>query len=136
MAHTAQISAQLTPAARAFIRRICRFSVGPEAGFQLKVTPGGCSGFATAFDLAAKPEPDDYVWECEGLRIFLASETRRLLDGATVDFVETLSHTGFVIKTTGAAPAACAPLSNTVSIESLVRGPSSQTGRVRHGAGC
>jgi iron-sulfur cluster assembly protein len=136
MDQTTQISTQLTPAAKAFIRRMCRFLAGPEAGFQLNVAPGGCSGFATSFDLAARPEAGDFVWECEDLRIFIASESRRFLDGATVDFVETLSHTGFVIKTEGLVPAACAPLSKLVSVESLIRGQRNQDGGVSHGARC
>jgi iron-sulfur cluster assembly accessory protein len=135
MAQTTEISAQLTPAAKAFIRRMCRFAAGPEAGFQLKVSPGGCSGFATAFDLVSKPEAGDFVWECEGLRIFLGSQSRRFLDGATVDFLETLSHTGFVITTDGPAPGACVPLSKLVSIDSLVGGQARQSGRASHGAG-
>jgi iron-sulfur cluster assembly accessory protein len=136
MAQTTQISTQLTSAAKAFIRRMCRFAVGPEAGFQLKVAPGGCSGFATAFDLVGRPEAGDLVWEYEGLRIFLASESRKFLDNATLDFVETLSHTGFVVRTKGATPAACSSISKLVSIESLIHGPSSQNRRASHGAVC
>jgi iron-sulfur cluster assembly accessory protein len=116
-----QLNMQLTPAAASFIRRIFRFVAGPEAGFQLKVAPGGCSGFATAFDLVGRPDAGDFVWEYEGLRIFLASESRKHLEGATLDFVESLAHTGFVVKTKGAAPAACSPSSNLAPIESLVR---------------
>jgi iron-sulfur cluster assembly accessory protein len=135
MTQATQIGMQLTPAAKAFIRRMYRFAAGPDAGFQLKVSPGGCSGFATSFDLASRPEAGDSVWECEGLRIFIDPESRRFLDGAIVDFLETLSHTGFVIKTQGPAPAACAPLPKLVSIESLVAGQRNQNGRASHGAG-
>jgi iron-sulfur cluster assembly accessory protein len=85
------------------------------------VRPGGCSGFAAEFDLVSGPTTDDVVWEYEGLRIFLDRESCTLLDGATVDFVETLSHTGFVIKTQGTAPATCASTSQLVSIESMMR---------------
>jgi iron-sulfur cluster assembly accessory protein len=133
MAQTTEIRTQLTPAAKAFIRRMCRFAVGPEAGFQLKVSPGGCSGLATAFDLVAKPEVGDFIWECEGLRIFLGSQSRRFLDGATVHFVETLSHTGFVIETQEPAPGACSTLPKLVPVESLVRGQFRQDGRTSHG---
>lgn len=136
MVQTTQISMQLTPAAKAFIRRMCRFAAGPEAGFRLVAAPGGCSGFATTFDLVGRPDASDFVWECEGLRIFLGSESRRILNGASVDFVETLSHTGFVVRTKGAAPAACSSSSKLVSIESLVRGQYSQGGGVSHGAVC
>jgi iron-sulfur cluster assembly protein len=116
-----QIDPRMTPAAAAFIRRLCRFAAGPEAGFQLKVAPGGCSGFATAFDLVTGPEAGDFIWEHEGLRIFLDAESRKLLDGATVDYRESLSQTGFVVTTQAATPVACGSASNLVSVESLVR---------------
>jgi iron-sulfur cluster assembly accessory protein len=135
MTQATQIGTQLTPAAKAFIRRMSRFAAGAEAGFRLVVAPGGCSGFATTFDLVRGPEASDVVWECEGLRIFLGPESRRFLDGATVDFLETRSHTGFVITTDGPAPGACVPLSKLVSIESLVDGQRNQNGRASHGAG-
>ncbi len=121
MATASQVNAKLTPSAESFIRRLYRFATGPKAGFQFKVRPGGCSGFAAEFDLVGAPQPDAFVWECEGLRIFLDPESRRLLDGATVDFVETLSNTGFVIKSHAATAAACAPASQLVSIESMLR---------------
>lgn len=121
MAASAHANTQLTPSAESFIRRLYRFAAGTDAGFAFKVRPGGCSGFAAEFDLVSGPKADDVVWEHEGLRIFLDRESCTLLDGATVDFVETLSHTGFVIKTQGASPATCAPASQLVSIESMMR---------------
>ncbi len=121
MVAAAHANAHLTPSAESFIRRLYRFAVGTEAGFAFKVRRGGCSGFAAEFDLVSGPKADDVVWEHEGLRIFLDRESCTLLDGATVDFVETLSHTGFVIKTQGTAPTACAPTSQLVSIESMMR---------------
>jgi iron-sulfur cluster assembly accessory protein len=129
------IGTQLTPAATAFLRRLSRFSAGTEAGVKLVVARGGCSGFTTAFDLASRPEAGDFVWECEGLRIFLGPESRTLLDGATVDFAETASQTGFIIKTQGPAPAACASLPKLVSIGSLVAGQRDQSGRASYGTG-
>jgi iron-sulfur cluster assembly accessory protein len=120
MTAATQVNTQLTATAESFIRRLFRFVAGPEAGFQFKVSPGGCSGFAAEFDLVAGPKADDFVWEYEGLRIFLDAASRKLLDGATVDFVETRSHTGFVIMTQGAVPASCST-SQLVSIGSMVR---------------
>lgn len=121
MAAAACANAQLTFSAESFIRRLYRFAAGKDAGFAFKVRPGGCSGFASEFDLVSSPHVDDVVWEYEGLRIFLDRESCTLLDGATVDFVETVSHTGFVIKTKGASPAACGPASQLVSVESMMR---------------
>src|ERR1035437_7883148 len=105
MVEITQIDTQMTPAAEAFIRRFLRFAPRPNAGFQLRVAPGGCSGYATTFDLVAKPMAGHIVWEYAGMRVFLDAASCKLLEGATVDFIETLSHTGFAIKTQGAAPA-------------------------------
>lgn|SRR5664280_31433 len=121
MTTATEINTRLTPATEAFIRRFLRFAEEPEAGFQFKVTPGGCSGFATQFDLVAGPRAEDVVWEHEGLRIYLDRESRKLLDGATVDFTETLMHTGFVISIPGVTQAACDSTSKLVTIESLAR---------------
>jgi iron-sulfur cluster assembly protein len=116
-----EINTRLTPATEAFIRRFLRYAEGPEAGFQFKVTPGGCSGFATQFDLVAGPRAEDVVWEHEGLRIYLDRESCKLLDSATVDFSETLMHTGFDISIPGVTQAACDSTSKLVPIESLMR---------------
>jgi iron-sulfur cluster assembly protein len=121
MTAATEVNTQLTPAAEAFIRRLCRFAAGPEAGFRLKVARGGCSGFAAEFDLVGEPAAGDFIWEYDGLRIFLDAGSRKLLEDATVDFRETLSQVGFVITTPGGTPEACGAASRLVSIEPTVR---------------
>src|ERR1035438_6418254 len=121
MTAATEVNTQLTPAAEAFIRRLCRFAAGPEAGFRLKVARGGCSGFAAEFHLVGEPAAGDFIWEYDGLRIFLDAGSRKLLEDATVDFRETLSQVGFVITTPGGTPEACGAASRLVSIEPTVR---------------
>jgi iron-sulfur cluster assembly accessory protein len=85
----------ITPAAAKFIHRIVRFSGLPGgAGLRLAVSPGGCSGYASEFGPAAAPLPDEKVLEVGGVRLFLAAESRLLLNGLTVDFVETATQSG------------------------------------------
>lgn len=112
---------ELTSAAQKFIRRMMRFAADGNAGFRLNVRPGGCSGFAVEFDMAAEPAPDETVMLCEGLRIFLDAESRLLLNEATVDFQEGISSTGFVVAVQGQAGQACDSASAFVSVESLAR---------------
>jgi len=119
MNRTAEVNAVLTPAAERFMRRVLRFGAGPEAGFRLAVAPGGCSGFAVGFDLAAGPRPDDVVWEHAGLRIFLDPKSAVMLDGATVDFHESLAHTGFSVAVRGTSPQTCTPASGFVPVHTL-----------------
>ena len=121
MSEAAQLSMELTPSAEKFIRRMLRCGTGTNPGFRLKVRPGGCSGLAVEFDLAAEPGVNEVVWKHLELRIFLDTASCLLLDGAIVDFMDSRSLTGFVIKTPGRTAKACAPASTLVPVNSLVR---------------
>lgn len=121
MNKTADVNMTVTPQAETFIRRMLRFAPGTEAGFRLKITPGGCSGLAADFDLVAEPASNEIVWQYAGLRIFLDTKSSQLLNGATVDFVESRVHTGFVIATQGASQAVCSTTAPLVGIKALTR---------------
>jgi iron-sulfur cluster assembly accessory protein len=86
----------MTPAAEKFIRRLLRFDGGPGSGFRLKVSPGGCSGLAADFSVAAAPGPGEQAFTVNGLTLFLPAESRLLLDGVTIDFADTPLQSGFV----------------------------------------
>ena len=119
MTQAKPLTMELTPAAAKFIRRMMRFSVNAKAGLRLKVRPGGCSGFAVGFDLAAEPASNEIVWEDAGLRIFLDAESSLLLNGAKVDFQETFSESGFVVAADNHTPQACGSSSAFVSVQAL-----------------
>ena len=121
MSETKQISMELRPAAEKFIRRMMLFGTGSFSGFRLKVRPGGCSGLAVEFDLAAEPGVNEVVWKHSGLRIFLDTASFLLLDGTIVDFIDSRSLTGFVITTPGGTAQTCSPASTSVPVEALVR---------------
>lgn len=85
----------LTPAAAKFINRIVRFSgQGAGAGLRLAVTPGGCSGYSSEFSAEAAPAANEQVLEVDGVRLFLGADSRLLLNGLTIDFVETATQSG------------------------------------------
>jgi iron-sulfur cluster assembly accessory protein len=119
MIDQAEFNVELTPAAEKFIRRMMRFTANQEAVFRLKVTPGGCSGFAVEFDLADKPGANEVVWEHSGLRLAFDQKTRLLLNGGVVDFIESLSSTGFAVTIPGVSSECCSPTSGLVSVEQL-----------------
>jgi iron-sulfur cluster assembly accessory protein len=121
MSEAGQISMELTPAAERFIRRMMRCASDTNSGFRIKVRPGGCSGLAVEFDLAAEPGVNEVVWKHLELRIFLDSASCVLLDGAIVDFIDSRSLTGFAITTPGRTAHACAPASTLVPVDALVR---------------
>lgn len=87
----------LTPQAERFIRRMLRFGgVGDDGGFRLCVSPGGCSGLNAEFSMEKDPQPGDAVVVYNGLRLFLPAPSRTLLQGVTIDFVDTPISSGFV----------------------------------------
>ncbi len=98
----------LTPAAAKFINRIVRFSGLPAgAGLRLSVTPGGCSGYSSEFSAEAAPAEGEQMLDVGGVRLFLGAESRLLLDGLTVDFVETATQSGLSFIDPNKAPCAC-----------------------------
>lgn len=87
----------ITPNAERFIRRMLRFGgVGDDGGFRLCVSPGGCSGLNSEFSMEKDPQPGDAVVVHNGLRLFLPAQSRALLQGVTIDFVDTPMSSGFV----------------------------------------
>ncbi|MEW6037774.1 MAG: iron-sulfur cluster assembly accessory protein [Pseudomonadota bacterium] len=113
----------ITPSAEKFIQRMVRFGgAGPDAGFRLLVTPGGCSGLASEFSVEAAPLPGDAVVTVQGLKLFLPAESRLLLQGVTMDFKDTPLQSGLVFtdpKATGCGScgtSAPAPVPGEVSV--------------------
>jgi iron-sulfur cluster assembly accessory protein len=121
MSQANELTMELKPAAEKQIRRLMRFAADKSFGFRLKVRPGGCSGLAVEFDLAAMPDVNEVVWEDRGLRIFVDSKSCLLLNGSVLDFVDSRSMTGFVVTAPGKDFQACAPASTLLPVESLVR---------------
>lgn len=97
----------LAPAAAKFVQRMLRFDGGPQSGFRLSVKPGGCSGFAAEFSVEAAPQEGERVVEIGGIRFFLGAESRLLLDGVTIDFVDSPLSTGFVFHDPKAKSCGC-----------------------------
>lgn len=123
-------SLTITPAAHKFVRRIVRFSGLPEtAGFRLVVSLGGCSGYSSEFSAEAAPQPGDEVLAVDGLRLFLPAESRLLLDGATMDFVDTPIKSGLVF--THPSQSACACSSSEPVVPGVAKISVSAIGRGR-----
>jgi len=75
----------------------------PETAVRIYAQPGGggcCGGGSGAvqFGMAfAKPRPDDQVVPVDGFSIIVDPGSVKLVDGAIIDYVETLSESGFKV---------------------------------------
>ena len=66
----------------------------PE-GLRISVVGGGCSGFSYSMAFETKSQMLDKTYEFEGLKVFIDQASMLYLDGAEVDFVETMEGSGF-----------------------------------------
>lgn len=64
-------------------------------GIRVQASAGGCAGYTYGMDFVEKPNDDDQVQDRNGLKVFVDSQSAKLLSGMTVDFVETLQESGF-----------------------------------------
>ena len=118
------MNAELMPAAERFIRRLIRMSGNPSSIFRLRVKPGGCSGLSAEFDLETVTPDGDQIWEVNGLRIALDTESAKLVDGCIVNFVDALANTGFTFLRPGEASSCCSSIAppQLVSLSSRLSG--------------
>ena len=119
---------KITPSAEKFIGRMIRFNGGETQGFRLSVSPGGCSGLSSEFTVEAEPKDGDSVVMAGGVKLFLPAESRLLLEGVTIDFVDTPTKTGLAFIDPKAAACACsssassgAPSVASIDIGSIAR---------------
>src|ERR671938_2023728 len=102
MASTQQptVVLSLTPVAATEVRRFMAQENVPEAvgGLRVSVQPGGCSGFRYGLLIEEQPAEDDYVLECEGVRMFVDPFSAQYLSGTTIDYVTSMQGSGFTFK--------------------------------------
>jgi len=65
------------------------------AGLRVAVLPGGCSGFRYGLEIIDEPQGDDIVIERDGLKIYIDMFSGQYLEGAELDYVETMQASGF-----------------------------------------
>lgn len=85
----------LTPNAVKAIHRFIRGSEKPVAGLRIMIQGGGCSGFQYGLRLEETKQEDDAELEVEGVKVLVDPMSYTMLGGVTVDFIDTLTHTGF-----------------------------------------
>lgn len=66
----------------------------PE-GLRISVVGGGCSGFSYSMAFENSPGMLDKTYQFDGLKVFIDQASLLYLDGAEVDYVETLEGAGF-----------------------------------------
>lgn len=86
---------QMTPVAVGKVKEILDGQEPKPQGLRIAVVGGGCSGFSYSMAFENNPSRLDKVYNYEGLKIFVDQASLLYLDGAEVDYVETLEGAGF-----------------------------------------
>ena len=68
---------------------------GVQGGLRLGVLGGGCSGLSYQFKFDPKPRPTDKVLNFEDVNVYIDPKSFVFLDGMTLDWKDSLIHSGF-----------------------------------------
>ncbi len=86
---------QLTERAVGKVKEILDTQEPKPVGLRIAVVGGGCSGFSYSMAFENKPGILDKTYSFDGLKVFVDQASMLYLDGASVDYVETLEGAGF-----------------------------------------
>lgn len=87
-------------------RRIAELKVQEAAAgafLRIAVSGGGCSGFQYGLSFDDQQNPEDVVFERDGVAVVVDEVSLDLLAGAEIDFVEDLMGASFQIRNPNAA---------------------------------
>lgn len=88
----------VTPAAANTIKMLLQQRNIPNHALRVFVSGGGCSGMQYGMAFEEKPQEHDTVIEQDGVKLLVDSTSMIYLDGATIDFVDSLMGGGFRIE--------------------------------------
>src|ERR1700737_3605027 len=90
---------QLTETAVTKVKEILGSQDPKPAGLRISVVGGGCSGFSYSMAFENTPNLLDKTYQFDGLKVFIDQASMLYLDGAEVDYVETMEGSGFKFTT-------------------------------------
>ena len=67
-------------------------------GLRVYVSGGGCHGFEYGMVFEERANDDDTVIEAHGVKVFVDAQSASMLQGAEVDYVDSLQGAGFSVK--------------------------------------
>ncbi len=88
----------LTDQAIAKLKDLLTEQEDPNLCLRVFITKGGCDGFSYGMTFDSAPEADDEVVERSGVRVLVDKASSGLLAGAEIDYVTSVTATGFAIR--------------------------------------
>src|ERR687885_2990741 len=90
-------SLSLTDEAVERLRSVLDSQQVPDGALRVFVAPGGCSGFSYCMSLEPEPAEDDEVVEQAGVKVVVDAFSLQYLQGAQIDFIDSLMGGGFTV---------------------------------------
>ena len=87
----------VTPKAAEKIKEFMKEEKESPEYLRVYVQGGGCSGLSYGMGFETKPEEDDTVIEENGVKLLVDSYSQDSLNGANIDYIESLMGSGFKI---------------------------------------
>jgi len=97
----------MTPEAVEQLKEFMEEQGMPQALLRVFVAPGGCSGLQYGMALEETAEEDDHVIEIDGVRVVVDQFSALYLEGAEIDYINSLMGGGFTVRNPNAV-ATCA----------------------------
>lgn len=88
----------LTDNAIAKVREMLAEQEDQNLCLRVFITQGGCDGFSYGMTFDSAPDADDEVIERGGVRLLVDKSSARFLRGAEIDYVTSVTATGFAIR--------------------------------------
>ena len=88
----------VTPIAAQKVTELLQTKNLPGYGLRVFAQGGGCSGVQYGLGFENKTESDDFVFDSNGVRVYLDAASAMHLEGAIVDYVSTPQGEGFRIE--------------------------------------
>lgn len=94
MEETSEPIVKVTAIAIEAIKKFMNEPAVKGTGIRMGVRGGGCAGFQYALDFSYE-KPTDFVYEQDGLKIYIDPLSAVHLEGTTLDYISGLAGTGF-----------------------------------------
>ena len=88
----------LTEEAKTQLRSVLERQNKPSGALRVYVAPGGCSGFSYGMSLEDAVDPDDQLVEVDGLKVVVDEFSAKYLEGAQIDYEDSLMGGGFQVR--------------------------------------
>ncbi len=85
------------------IKRIREDENKPEGGLRVAVVGGGCSGMSYKLEFQNEAQPNDKIFEQDGIKVFVDPKSFLYIKGLTLDYQGGLNGTGFSFKNPNAS---------------------------------